>query len=64
MLSPSSMQGYREFQSEVRHWIQVRRQHFQFWFYLSNIKREMYIIFTVTIWLVVINFVLFPLFLS
>jgi len=26
-LSPSSMQGYREFQSEVGHCIQVKKQH-------------------------------------
>jgi len=30
MLSPSSMQGYKEFQSEVRNCIQVRKQHIQF----------------------------------
>ena len=32
-LSPSSMQGYKEFKSEVRHCIQVRKQHiFNFYF--------------------------------
>ena len=29
-LSPSSMQGYKEFQSEVRHCIQVKRKHIKF----------------------------------
>jgi serine/threonine protein kinase len=31
-LSPSSMQGYKEFQSEVRHCSQVKRKHIQFLF--------------------------------
>jgi len=29
-LSPSSMQGYKEFQSEVRHYIQFKKQHINF----------------------------------
>jgi len=30
-LSPSSMQGYKEFQSEVRHYIQVKKQYINFY---------------------------------
>jgi len=37
-LSPSSMQGYKEFQSEVRHCIQVKKQHIQFYFSLVIFK--------------------------
>jgi hypothetical protein len=32
MLSPSSMQGYKEFQSEVRHCIKVKKTTFNFYF--------------------------------
>jgi len=31
-LSPSSMQGYKEFKSEVRHYIQFKKQHINFYF--------------------------------
>jgi RIO-like serine/threonine protein kinase len=32
ILSPSSMQGYKEFKSEVRHCNKVKKQHIQFLF--------------------------------
>jgi len=31
-LSPLSMQGYKEFKSEVRHYIQFKKQHINFYF--------------------------------